>query len=371
MKITNVIAPGKRIRAFYLFFIICTVQLGVGIMGAPSYIFGYARQDAWISILIAGLALILILSVIIYILSQYENSDIFGIQVDIFGSFIGKVLGSIYIIYLAMALLSVMLTYIEVVQVFIRPTMPSYVIGGLILILVIYCIWGGVKVIVGVAFLFFVLSQWLLILLYDPILRMDWSHLLPVLDASFIELLKGAKASSYTLLGFEILFIIYPYIDNKKEIKLPVFLAIIYSVLTLLITTIISIGYYSLENLRDSEWTVITLFKSASFSFAERLDYIVVMEWMMIVVPNNIFLAWATTYGIKRLYNIQQRKSLYILCILLLVSISILKYDYLILQFTTIVSNMGFWINCVYPFILATLVFLKKKRSKHKGMNTT
>lgn len=360
------IKPGLRIRAFYLFFIIVGTQIGVGMLGVPRYIFAEAHQDAWISVLIAFVYMIIVASTMLIILKQYKNADIFGIQIDIFGKWIGKLLGTIYIIFFTVELLSVILTYIEVVQVFLYPSMPSFILGLLLMILIVYSVLGGVRVIVGVAFLCILLAPWIFVLLYDPISRIEMSHYLPMFQASVMELLMGARATVYTFLGLEILFIIYPFIDNKKKAKRPIFLGLFFSTLHVLLTTIIAIGYFSEKGLSKMEWPVLSLFKSVSLSFLERFDYLVVAEWMMVALPTMVFLMWATTYGVKRLYSISQRKTLYTVAILLLIMVTFLQKDYTIQKVTDIVSEVGFWIVFVYPIVLLPIVLMKKRLRKNK-----
>jgi len=368
MDVNVAVKSGVKIRAFYLFFLMVGAQLGVGTIGASRYIFTFAKQDSWISILIALLFMMLTVVVMFYILDQYENADIFGIQVDVFGSFIGKILGTVYIIYFGAALVSVLLTYIEIIQVFLYPTFPAYVISFLSLSLAIYCIFGGIRVITGAAFIFILLTQPLLFLLIDPATRMYSEHFLPILQASPQELLQGAWATTYTLSGFEMLFLIYPFIKNKEKAKLPTFLGIAYSAFILFITTIILIGYYSLRYIQHIESSLITLFKSISFTFLERIDYFVIAEWMMVILPNNILLMWGMTYGLKRLYSIKQRHSIFILAAIILVIVSIIKYDYKILRISDYVGQVGFWLIFVYPFVLLPCVMIKKKWRKKKGM---
>ncbi|MDY0406329.1 GerAB/ArcD/ProY family transporter [Virgibacillus sp. 179-BFC.A HS] len=135
-------SPTSSFRSFYLFFIVVTMQVGVGIMGAPRWIFIHARQDSWISILIAWLAIAIVVAIMLLILKQYENADIFGIQVDIFGKWIGTLLGLIFIVYFFISNLVVLATYIEVIHVFLYPDLPSYAIGGAMILLVLYAFVG-------------------------------------------------------------------------------------------------------------------------------------------------------------------------------------------------------------------------------------
>ncbi|WP_087973394.1 GerAB/ArcD/ProY family transporter [Oceanobacillus rekensis] len=359
-----------RIRAFYLFFIISSIQLGVGIMGAPALIFIEARQDSWISIIIAAIYIVIVLFVMLLILKQYENADILGIQVDIFGTVLGKLLGTVYIIYFAATLLSVLITYIEVVKVFIFPELNNFVMGLLLICLIVYSVLGGLRVIVGVCFLFFILSHWVLLLLIQPALQIDLTHLQPAFQASFVELLQGARSTSYTFLGFEILFMVYPFIQNKEKAKTPIFMASLWSAALVLVTTVIAIGFFSHEQLERREWSVLALFKIQSLPFIERFDYIVVAEWMMITVPNMILLMWGVTYGMKRLYKLPQKISLYIVAILLLIACSFMGQHFQIQKVTDTVANLGFWIVYVYPFLLLPLVLFKKRWMKRKERET-
>ena len=92
--------------------------------------------------------------------------------------------------------------------------MDNYILGGLLLILAIYTVLGGIRIVVGVSFIFFFLTQWVHFLMIQPILNFDILHFQPVLKASFYEIVSGAKSTSYTMMGFELLFFIYPFIQK-------------------------------------------------------------------------------------------------------------------------------------------------------------
>lgn len=368
MKVNFPVKRGEQIRAFYLFYIMFGIQVGAGFLSAPRHVFKEAQQDAWISILIAYFFMLLTTMVMFKILSRYENADIFGIQVHIFGNWFGKLLGGILILFFTSELLSILLSYIEIVQIFIYPTMPSFVMGLLMLILVFYSVIGGIRIVTGVVFLFVILSPWFFPLLYDPILRMESSHFLPILEASTTDLLKGARTTAYSFLGLEILFVIYPFIDNKERAKMPTYLGLTASALVILITTIISIGYFSPNDFDLLIWPVVILFKSVSFTFMERFDYFVVAEWMMVTLPTAILLMWAITFGTKRLFQIKEKTTLTVVSLILLPLFSLINTITEVQKVSQLVGRIGFWIAFVYPFILLPIVLIKTKRSKEKDV---
>lgn len=368
MKINLSIKKSEQIRAHYLFFIILGIQIGVGFLSAPRFIFKEAHQDAWISIIIAYFFMLLTVIVMLKILSSYENTDIFGIQVHLFGKWFGKFLGCLYLLFFMAELLSVLLAYIEVVQVFIYPTIHSFVIGSLLLILVVYSVIGGIRIVTGVVFLFVILSPWFFFLLYDPILRMESSHFLPILEASITDLLKGAKTSSFSFFGLELLFIIYPFVNDKEAIKRPTYWGLTVSAFTVLMTTIISIGYFSPNDFDLIDWPVVSLFKSVSFSFMERFDYFVIAEWMMVTVPTAILLMWALTQGTKRLFQVKEKTTLLITSLSLLIVLTLINTVMEIQIVIDTVAEIGFWVVFVYPFILLPIVLIKTKRRGKKDV---
>ncbi|PWU66956.1 GerAB/ArcD/ProY family transporter [Gracilibacillus dipsosauri] len=367
MDINVKVKSNLRIQAFYLFFLISFIQIGVGIMGVPRFIFKESQQDAWISVILASCFIVMVISAMLFILKQYENADILGIQTDLFGKWLGKLLGTIYIIHFILAFLSVIITYIEVLKIFIAPNLNNFVVALLLLSLVVYSVRGGLQAIVGVFFLFFFLSIWLLGLLVEPIRFMHFNHFQPMFQASFTELWKGAKATSYTFMGFEILFFVYPFIQNKQKVRFPTYLAIIWSSMIVLILTVISIGYFSRDQLLKLEWTVLDMFKIQNLTFIERFDYIVIAEWMMVVVPNMILLMWAITYGIKRLYQVKQKTTLYILAIVILIASTFIDDYFLIRKIIDSVAEFGFWIVYVYPLLLLPMVLIKKRWKRKSG----
>jgi spore germination protein AB len=367
MKINLSVKPGNQIRAFYLFFVITSTQIGVGVIGVPRFIYMAAERDSWIAILIAFLYIAIVLLAMFAILNQYENTDIFGIHADVFGNWLGKFLSSIFIIHFGFAFLSILITYTEVIQLFVYHEMPNFEIVILLMILILYAVFGGLRVVVGLSFLLFFSTLWLYLALYDPAMRMSWYNFLPMFQSSIPDLLKGAKETSYTLMGFEILMVIYPFVQNKEKAKLPVLLGLAFSIFSVLVTTILSIGYFSAEGLKHIDWALLILFKSASFTFLERLDYIVVVVWAMIILPNLVFLMWSMAYGVKRLYKVPEKITIWGLAIFYLIIINFFSYDYQISKLTDIVAKYGFWIVYVYPFILLPLVLIKKKWKKRQG----
>lgn len=368
MKINFSVKSGESIRAFYLFFIIIGIQIGAGILGTPRYVFEESRQDAWLSIIIAYIGMILVVSAMFIILSRYPKTDILGIQVALFGKFFGKLLGTVYLLFFTFALLALLLDYIEIVQVFLFPTFPTFILAILLLTLIGYSVLGGFRVLIGTVFIFSLLSLWVILLAYDPISRMETAHFFPMFEASLTDLLKGARNTSYTFFGIEILFFIFPFINNEHKAKRPVFYGITFTAFFVLISTIISIGYYSPNDFARMDWPVLSLFKSVSFSFIERFDYFIIAEWIMVIIPTAALLMWVILHGTERLYQVPQKKTFMFVTPILIILFLVINTDFKIQKTTDLVAKIGFWIVFVYPIILLPIVLFKTRKNAVKDV---
>ncbi|WP_281976104.1 GerAB/ArcD/ProY family transporter [Halobacillus litoralis] len=362
MKTNISMNPGKSVQAFYLFFIIHTSQIGAGLMGVPRILVLEAGSDAWISVLIAGIYLHIMIFLMLSILRAYDNSDILGVQGDLFGKWIGKILGLMYVLYIFLLVLTVMKNYIEVVQVFIFPEMPIWLMSLFLLSLMVYSIIGGFRVVVGTAFIFFFLTIWLALTIYKPMTYMDWEHFLPVMHhSSPTDLFMGAKQVAYSVLGLEILLFVYPFIEDKKKISLPAHAGVLFTTFLILLVTVVSIGYFSPDQLKATVWATLSLFKIISFSIVERFDFIAVALWMMVIIPNLVLFGWMIVHSMKRLFNTPKKPTLYALAFLLFIASITIEKRVGVNQLTSITSEVGFWIVFVYPWFIYIIVMVKKK----------
>nr|WP_054753721.1 GerAB/ArcD/ProY family transporter [Piscibacillus salipiscarius] len=207
----------NQIKASYLIIAIHTMQVGVGIAGYPRLVFMEARQDSWIALILTGMILNIVIACMVFILNTYKTEDLPGVLTQAFGNLFGKLFSHIFVIYFLLLFLSVIVNYIEFVQVFIFPKMSSWFIGLLLLTLVWYAVSGGIRVAVGASLVFFLSAIWMVGLLSKPISMVDSRNYFPIFTTGWDGLFNGVLMSSFTFLGFELLWMIYPFVYDKKK----------------------------------------------------------------------------------------------------------------------------------------------------------
>lgn len=357
----NHINKKMMFSAFLVFFIVHTNQTGVGIAGVQRIIFMESKQDAWISIIISYLGMALVVTSMCYILHSFKDLDLFQIHNIIFGKIIGSILNLVIITYITAGLLSILLNYTEIVQAWVFPDLETWAIISLLLLLSIYGVFGGIKTIVGVSFLGFLLTIWLVLMLMVPVRYMDWTNFFPVLEATPKELFKGALKTSFTVLGLEMLYFTYPYIRNKERVQLYAQLGVFFTFLLLFAVTFVAIGYYSGEQLEKTIWATLSMFKIVQFPNLERFEFLAVSLWLVIILPNTLFMLWAASKGLKRIFNIKQKFFVYVISVLIFSCSFFFNKRTYINQLVDWVGWYGLYVVFFYTLILSMIVFIRNR----------
>ncbi|WML47834.1 GerAB/ArcD/ProY family transporter [Neobacillus sp. PS3-34] len=369
MKVDLHPKEGLLFNAFLVMFVIHVTQTGVGIVGLPRVVFLKSGHDGWISVLLAGIATGIVLWLMILMLRQYKNADLYGIQVDVFGNFIGKALGVLYMLYLTSTFFVIVMNYIEIVQAWVFPDMPTWMLSASLIFLTVYAVLGGIRVVVGISFLSFLATIWLIFILAVPLKYSDPTHIFPIWNTSYKNILMGIYKTSFSIIGFEMILFIYPYIKEKKKALLYSEIGNLYTTILFTIITFVAMIFFSEESLKRTIWPVLSMFKIVRLPNLERFEFIAVSFWMLIILPNLCAYLWAASKGFSRLFNIKQKKGIYILAFLSWGGTFFIKARYQMNLTTDYVGIIGFYAAFCYPILLSVIVLIKKWWGRRKHAN--
>ncbi|MEH6954773.1 GerAB/ArcD/ProY family transporter [Neobacillus drentensis] len=354
-----------QVSPYLVFFIIYNSQVGVGILGFQRTIAAKAGYDAWIGVIIAG-SFVQVFIWMMYKLLAKADGDIVDVHSKMLGNLLGSVPSFVIMIYYWLASVSVILSFIEIIQVWMFPTLPSWILCSLILGLVYYCVSGGFRVVVGVSFLSFIIPQLLFIVLYlYPLKSAHFSNLLPILNHSYKELFDAVKSSMYTIAGTETLLMFYPFIREVKSSKKFAHLGVLFTTILYTISAIISFTFYSESQLKETIWPELSLTKVIRLSYLERFEYLYISMYIIIVSALLSLLLWCSSRGLKRIFKKKQKYFLIVLS-LLSVILSQLINEQIKEVLDKIVTQMNIWIFYGYIPVLLVL-FTLLKRGKQNG----
>jgi spore germination protein AB len=353
------------VNAYMAFFIIHTSQIGMGILGVPRILFHEAKQDAWISVLVSGLFISVIMWMIISILAKYENCNLYEIHENVFGRFIGSIINTFMVIYFMAALYSIIIAYVELSLTWGYEGVDEWV-GVLVLLLVtIYAVSGGFRVIAGTCFLSFLMTIWLVFVFYQPIESINFMRILPVMSATPAQIMKGAFKTSFTMLGFETLFFIFPFIKEKKELLFFSQLAIWFTTLFVFLTTVISILFFSPKELEKHIWPVVSMISTVHFPFLERFEFIAVPLWILVIFPNLCLYLFISSKGVKQIFHLKQKHGIWVISIIIFITSFFVTKRVDTNLFFDQVGHVGFYLWFIYPILLYSISIIKSKLFSH------
>ncbi|WP_078428534.1 GerAB/ArcD/ProY family transporter [Alkalihalobacterium alkalinitrilicum] len=355
-----------QISSYLVFFTIHAMQIGVGVLGFQRIIVKTAGFDAWIAVIIGGIVVHILIWMIYKILSP-SGGDIVFVHQQLFGKWLGGFLSVLLILYFLGLAIVVLRTYIEVIQVWIFTEIPTWVFSLVAVLLLWYLINGGFRAVVGLAVISVFIPIPLFLLLILPLEFANFINLLPIWRQTIGEMLIGARDTTLSFLGFELLLMYFPFLKNKESSLKWAQLGALYTTVIYLFIMIISLVFYSEEQLSRTIWATLTLYKIVELPFIERFEYISISLWMIIVAPNIALAIWAATRACKEVFKVQQKKVLIPVLLILAVTTSLFVSRDEVNLLNEYYSYIGFGIVFVYIPLLFIIQQLTNKVRKSQN----
>lgn len=364
MKSSLQVKPSKQLSSFFAFYIVTGMQISVGILGFQRIIAQHAAHDAWIAVLLSGLSIHVLVWITYRILIK-GRGDLVEIHQDLFGHIVGNILNVYFLLYFSFFVLVVLRTYIEVIQVWMFPELKLWVITALILMLVYYFVSSGLRIVVGISVLGFFISLPLFLSHFSMMPDAKWYNLLPIMEHSAQEILLATKAMALNYLGFEVIFIIYPFLKQPARSQKWAQAGVVFTIFTYVFTMITALVYYNQTQLANTIWPTLTSFKVVNLSVVERFEYIGLSIWFFIILSTLSIGLWSASRTAKRTFPISQRWALRILTLVIFTCTLLFVNRQSIEKLNDVASMIGFYTIYVYvPLLAITQTILSKVRKR-------
>ncbi|MCK1982244.1 MULTISPECIES: GerAB/ArcD/ProY family transporter [Peribacillus] len=344
---------------FYVFFLMHSMQIGLGVLNFQRDLAKATGTDGWISIILAGL-IVHVLIWIIYKIFHIVPGDLITANNHTLGKWIGNFISLLFIFYYFILGMTIITGYINVIHNWMFVGVPSWAFSLVFLFLIYYIITGGFQTITGITFLTLLVSYWLVFVPFYDFRYADFSNALPIFNHTLSEILKGTKSMSLSMLGFEMILIYYPFIQDAKKSQKYAHGGTLMTTLLLLLLYFVAVVYYSKNQLELTIWPTLTMSSIIELPFIQRFEYILVSWWAIVIIPNMVIPLWAASRGFRRLFNVQQKYPLRVMSIIiLLVNIFFLDVDIIYILGKVINPySVGFFII----YLPSLLLFVKIKK---------
>ncbi|WP_202081323.1 GerAB/ArcD/ProY family transporter [Caldalkalibacillus salinus] len=260
--------------------------IGVGVLTVPrSLAVELNTPDGWISLVLAGLFVMGIVTLYVLLQKQFPSKTILEFLAEgTVGRYASYVLGFMFILYFISLSGYEARILAFVVKMYLLDQTPSEVLVLLILICTMYAVSKGFQAIVHLNFLFLPIIVLVLVSLISfNITEIEIDNLRPVTPEGAFVPIMGLKETVFTFIGIEI--ILFFMSRMKKEDLKAKRLNIGIGITTLLYITITILAYslFTVDAVKLITFPTVELAKVIEIpgAFFERLESVMITVWIM------------------------------------------------------------------------------------------
>lgn len=291
-------------------FIIYKTQVGIGVLSLPRDLAKTGGTDGWISILLGWILSILLSLIIIKIMEKNPEKTLFELLSKYFGKWVGKSLYVLWILYAALAASVVMFSTIHIIKLWIIPDIWNFILMILFIIPIYMVTKHGIRVIGLFAEFVYLITLWMPFLLLYGLKDAHWLFLLPIGKEGLFPILSTVKSTILSFLGFELAFILYPFLKDKKSASKGIIIANSLSMIIFVMVTVINFVRFSPEEIKDYAYPTLNLLKLIRLPFLERLEIIYLSFYLFILFMTIIPYLYTAVLGVSQLCGMQDHRNI-------------------------------------------------------------
>jgi spore germination protein (amino acid permease) len=299
----------SKITQGQLMFFVIQSQVGVGILSLPNKLQATAKGAGWISSIIAGLAVQVIILILWALCRRFPSDSIYSFLPKITGKFLGNLIGFGYIGYFLLSAGTVLSAFADVTGKWVLQATPRWALLLLTLLTCVYLVKENVRVIARL----FVLSSLTIIVMVVLSLfgyaNANYTYVFPIMEAGWVKIIQAANEALFPLIGYEVILVIYPFVEGTNGGKLKA--ASLGNMLITLFYTFevfTSLIIFSPEVMPTVSEPLIYMLKGFSFQIIQRIDLIFLSIWIFIVSTAIVSWLYMATAGLGRFFHRGEHK---------------------------------------------------------------
>jgi len=338
--------------------------VGVGFITMPRGLVEKAREDAWITVLLACLISLLSLWMLLRVSRVFPDQTTVEANVKVFGRFIGFLLNAMLVVYFMFFTITGVRSMAEIVRAEMLPFTPLEMIVIAMLLTVLYSAWDGLLPIIRIQESGLPISFLLVIIFFlFAYLEADWYEMRIPFTDGVLPVVQPLANTTYSYLGFEILLLYFPYVVNKNKAFRHAAVGIglaggFYAFIV--VGTIITIGP---DVTIAQTYPVVTMAKTIEVvrQFVERAELLLIILVLPLAYTTHLVTFYSAAFSLQRLFpRVSYRWWLVLLLpavyFLALLPENLIEMD----KWSNMVGVGGMFWLFLYPLLFLAVVKIKR-----------
>lgn len=270
-----------------MMFAISSMVIGAGVLTLPRLVADATESsDGWVSILIAGALAILLAWVGAKLASRFPKMNFFTYTGLIATKPVAMILTWIVFGYFLVFSAYITRGISLIAKQYLFDETPVEVIALTFMLIIIYAVAGSRVSLLRLNLLFFpIVLAFIILLLSFSAGLIELDNLKPIFVTNWSGIMKGARETIFSLLGFEIAMFYIFYMNRPQKAPKAVVIGMLLPVVLYVFVYLIVISVFSVEATIQVMFPTIELAKEIELpgEFFERLESLFFVIWIMTI----------------------------------------------------------------------------------------
>lgn len=353
---------GVNMMSFIIF-----SMISIRLVILPGDIIKYAKNDAWISVLVASAVAYISAFIAYYITSRNPGYNFAQLHTKLLGQFLGKFIMLAMTVYIITVAGMSLRLFSDSMKMFLLDRTPSIVIVGIMLFTCFYCLVKGIKTI---SIVYDIIFPVVIIIIIIPLMTYksaELKNLLPIIHNGISPIMKGSLYIIDSSIGCGIISYIMPYFEDSKQTKKWIIIGVTISVITYAVLVTICILVFGAMEVQYLSFPSILLAKTVEFraEIFERVESFFMASWIPCVFANIISLCIIAILNLKEILSSKKINRIIILVVLSIMMVTFMPKDFVdVYENLLLNSRIAAYINLIYIPIFFIIVVLKERGRK-------
>ena len=347
-------------------FILIGIMLDVTAANLPNGVMATAKQDGWMSVLIGAIYPLYIAILAIYVSKRFPKENILVLS----KRYLGKTLGTILNFLFLLSFLSYFPSLISIFEVIIRTEVVNSLTPLKIYVVLFfigaYAASKGIKVLGRICTITF----WMVIVIIIPTMAIlkqgSYLNISPIFGTGIVNILKGTLATVYDYSLMELIFLIYPFINDSNKIKSSALKAVGYTAIIYTWITFITIYYVGIDIIPKTIWGFFTVTEAVKVEIVNNFRYVFMFFWLIIAIKSVALFNYLCVFILEDIRKIKSKKIIYVVLAVVVIILANTYYEDLlsgqeISKYTAPISTIY---NLMYLTLITSLIWIKKGGTK-------
>ncbi|TYQ16480.1 UNVERIFIED_CONTAM: spore germination protein (amino acid permease) [Acetivibrio alkalicellulosi] len=312
-----------------LAFVIQTM-IGVRLLTLPRDLVAIASNDAWLSVVVAGLLALIIGYCFYWLGVKHRGLNISQIMEVVLGKFIGKIMQLFIFAYIILSIGLSARTFSDSIQLFLLDKTPRVLVILIIIFTCVYCVFKGLKtisILLDILLPFIIFFLILLLLLAST--NMDIDNIHPVLYRGITPVLSGYVEIVHPYLGLGVVGYVMPYFTNPEKTKKWVFTGVFVVTLFYVAIVLMCIMVFGSKEINELVHPTIILSKTIELEaqLFERAESLFITAWIPITFSTMAVYYYASVLNLKAFLGTNRHNLMIYIQIPLIIIIALFPED--------------------------------------------